>query len=163
MPAHGPSCQRWHVRARVKAWSRRRCWGAGAWGTASGEVLARLRATRSALWARRAELGRRDQRHASQHQSYLGDAELPKSIHATSDPPPRRWAGPARCCWRCLRRLCGPTSSSGRDGQRPDATLVSLAKGIELDTLMRMSQVIVPGHRCRPVTRRGGLRPEPGQ
>ena len=49
----------------------------------------------------------------------------------------------ARCCWRCRRRRCGPTSSSGPICIGDDATLVSLAKGIELDTLMRMSQVIV--------------------
>ena len=80
---------------------------------------------------------------------YLGDVELPRAIRATSDAA-EALAARARCCWRCRRRRCAATSRSGRRCIGDGATLVSLAKGIELGTLMRMSQVIVAGHRCRP-------------
>jgi glycerol-3-phosphate dehydrogenase len=73
---------------------------------------------------------------------YLGDVELPKSIRATSDST----AALAGACTVLLAvpsqtlraNLTGWTNLLG-----DDVTLVSVAKGIELDTLMRMSQVVV--------------------
>src|SRR6476620_3481899 len=114
--------------------------GAGAWGTALAKVLADA-GNDVRLWARRDELA--DEINTT-HRSpeYLGDVELPTSIQATSD------AGEA-LAGACTVLLAVPSQTlranlgdwAGSLGD--DVTLVSLAKGIELDTLMRMSQVVV--------------------
>ena len=93
---------------------------------------------------------------------YLGDVKLPESIRATSD-------AAEALTGACTVLLAVPSQTlranltdwAGLLGD--DVTLVSLAKGIELGTLMRMSQVIDPGHRCRPVAGGRPHRPEPGQ
>ncbi|EID12481.1 NAD(P)H-dependent glycerol-3-phosphate dehydrogenase [Mycolicibacterium phlei] len=114
--------------------------GAGAWGTALAKVLADA-GNEVRLWARRAEVA--DEINDTHRNSgYLGDAELPKSIRATADPAEALTGA-------CTVLLAVPAQSlranlsqwTGLIGD--DVTLVSLAKGIELDTLMRMSQVIV--------------------
>lgn len=114
--------------------------GAGAWGTALAKVLADA-GNDVALWARRPELA--DEINGTgRNTSYLADAELPKSIRATSDAA-EALAG------ACTVLLAVPAQTlrtnlekwSGLVGD--NVTLVSLAKGIELDTLLRMSQVIV--------------------
>jgi glycerol-3-phosphate dehydrogenase (NAD(P)+) len=114
--------------------------GAGAWGTALAKVLADA-GSDVALWARRPELAD-EINDTHRNTGYLGDSELPKSIRATSDPA-EALAG------ACTVLLAVPSQTlrtnleqwTGLIGN--DVTLVSLAKGIELDTLMRMSQVIV--------------------
>jgi glycerol-3-phosphate dehydrogenase (NAD(P)+) len=114
--------------------------GAGAWGTALAKILADA-GNEVALWARRPELA--DEVNDTHRNSrYLGDVELPKSIRATCDPA-EALAGactvllavPAQMLRTNLERW------TGLIGQ--DVTLVNLAKGIELGTLMRMSQVVV--------------------
>jgi glycerol-3-phosphate dehydrogenase (NAD(P)+) len=113
--------------------------GAGAWGTALAKVLADAGNTVT-LWARRPELA--DELNATHRNSgYLGDAALPASIKATSD-------AAAALDGACTVLLAVPAQTlrvnleHWRDDIGDDATLVSLAKGIELNTLMRMSQVI---------------------
>lgn len=114
--------------------------GAGAWGTALAKVLADA-GNDVALWARRPELAD-EINNTHRNSEYLGDVELPKSIRATSDPT----AALAGACTVLLAvpsqtlraNLTGWTNLLG-----DDVTLVSVAKGIELDTLMRMSQVVV--------------------
>lgn len=114
--------------------------GAGAWGTALAKVLADA-GNNVTLWARRDELAAEIN---STHRSpeYLGDVELPASIRATSDP--------AEALTDACTVLLGVPSQTLRANLTEwtgflgeDATLVSLAKGIELDTLMRMSQVVM--------------------
>jgi glycerol-3-phosphate dehydrogenase len=90
------------------------------------------------LWARRQSWHEINDTH--RNGNYLGDVELPKAIRPPATPP-RRTDRRVRYCSRCRRRPADPTSSSGAISWA-DATLVSVAKGIELDTLMRMSQVI---------------------
>ena len=114
--------------------------GAGAWGTALAKVLADA-GNDVVLWARRQELA--DEINST-HRSpeYLGDVGLPTSIRATSDPA-------EALSTACTVLLAVPSQTlranltewSGLLGD--DVTLVSLAKGIELDTLMRMSQVVI--------------------
>jgi glycerol-3-phosphate dehydrogenase (NAD(P)+) len=114
--------------------------GAGAWGTALAKVLADAGGG-VRLWTRRAELAD-EINDTHRNTSYLGDTELPTSIKATGDPAEALdgactvlLAVPAQT----LRANLGQwTEMIGND-----TTLVSLAKGIELDTLMRMSQVVV--------------------
>ena len=114
--------------------------GAGAWGTALAKVLADA-GNDVTLWTRRPELA--DEINAThRNPGYLGDVALPAAIRATSDAADALDGA-------CTVLLAVP-SQTLRDQPRAvarhigaDATLVSVAKGIELDTLMRMSQVIV--------------------
>jgi glycerol-3-phosphate dehydrogenase (NAD(P)+) len=117
--------------------------GAGAWGTALAKVLVEAGGTESevVLWARRADIA--EQINATRYnQDYLPGTVLPPGIRATADAN-EALAGastvllgvPAQTMRTNLERWA-PSLAGG-------ATLVSLAKGIELGTLMRMSQVIV--------------------
>ncbi len=114
--------------------------GAGAWGTALAKVLADA-GTEVRLWARRPELAD-EINNTHRNTAYLGDTPLPSSIRATSDPADALFGA-------CTVLLAVPAQTlranleQWKDAIGDDVTLVSLAKGIELDTLMRMSQVIV--------------------
>jgi glycerol-3-phosphate dehydrogenase (NAD(P)+) len=123
--------------------------GAGAWGTALARVLADAAGPEAPqtpdreviLWARRAEVA--EQINTTRYNpDYLPGAELPASIRATADA--------AEALHGATTVLLGvPAQTLRANLERwaplltPGATLVSLAKGIELVTLMRMSQVIV--------------------
>ena len=114
--------------------------GAGAWGTALAKVLADA-GNNVTLWARRTELAD-EINDTHRNPEYLDDVELPASIRATSDP--------AEALSDACTVLLGVPSQTLRANLtqwaeliREDATLVSLAKGIELDSLMRMSQVVI--------------------
>lgn len=114
--------------------------GAGAWGTALAKVLAEA-GSHVTLWARRAEIA--DEINTTRcNTRYLPGAQLPTPIRATADPAEALSGAstvllgvPAQTMRANLEHWAGLFA----DG----ATLVSVAKGIELDTLMRMSQVIV--------------------
>jgi glycerol-3-phosphate dehydrogenase (NAD(P)+) len=92
------------------------------------------------LWTRRGELADEINR-THRNSNYLGDVELPASIRATGD-------AATALDGACTVLLAVPSQKlrgnleQWRDRIGADATLVSVAKGIELDTLMRMSQVI---------------------
>lgn len=114
--------------------------GAGAWGTALAKVLADA-GNGVTLWTRRPELAE-EINATHRNPFYLGDTVLPESIRATCDP--------AEALDGACTVLLGVPSQTMRANLEhwkhligADATLVSLAKGIELDTLMRMSQVVV--------------------
>ncbi|OBB91251.1 glycerol-3-phosphate dehydrogenase [Mycolicibacterium peregrinum] len=114
--------------------------GAGAWGTALAKVLADA-GNPVTMWARRPEVA---EEINTEHRNsrYLGDVVLPSTIRATSDPA-EALAG------ACTVLLGVPAQQlrGNLEGWKhligDDVTLVSLAKGIELGSLMRMSQVIV--------------------
>lgn len=114
--------------------------GAGAWGTALAKVLADAGAD-VRLWSRRPEVADEiNTKHTNT--AYLPGVELPGRIRATTDA--------ADALDGLTTVLLGVPSQTLRTnlehwrGLLADgATLVSLAKGIELDSLMRMSQVIV--------------------
>lgn len=114
--------------------------GAGAWGTALAKVLADA-GSEVRLWSRRAEVAEAiNATHTNT--GYLPDIALPTAIRATTDAAEALdglttvlLAVPAQTLRANLERWRGLIAD--------DATLVSLAKGIELDSLMRMSQVIV--------------------
>ena len=117
--------------------------GAGAWGTALAKVLADAGGpeTKVVLWARRSDIA--EQINTTRYNpGYLPGALLPPNIRATADAQEALsdvttvlLGVPAQTMRANLERWAGLLS--------PDATLVSLAKGIELGTLMRMSQVII--------------------
>jgi len=114
--------------------------GAGAWGTALAKLLADA-GGEVTLWARRSEVA--DEINSSRlNPGYLPGVQLPTGIRATADPAEALTgvttvllAVPAQTMRTNLEQWAGLITRG--------ATLVSAAKGIELGTLMRMSQVIV--------------------
>jgi glycerol-3-phosphate dehydrogenase (NAD(P)+) len=117
--------------------------GAGAWGTALAKVLADAGGPEAKvmLWARRSDIAERINT-TRYNPGYLPGALLPPSIRATADAEEALSGAttvllgvPAQTMRANLEQWAGLLSQ--------DATLLSLAKGIELGTLMRMSQVIV--------------------
>jgi glycerol-3-phosphate dehydrogenase (NAD(P)+) len=114
--------------------------GAGAWGTALAKLLADAGGD-VRLWARRAELAT-EINSSRRNPDYLPGVELPAGIRATADAKDALdgvttvlLAVPAQTMRPNLEQWNGLFASG--------ATLISTAKGIELGTLMRMSQVIV--------------------
>ncbi len=73
---------------------------------------------------------------------YLGDVELSKSIRATGNAA-EALAGACTVLLAVPSQTLRANLTDWNDLLGDDVTLVSLAKGIELDTLMRMSQVVV--------------------
>ena len=117
--------------------------GAGAWGTAVAKVLSEAGGpeTEVKLWARRAEIAEQINTTRS-NPAYLPGAVLPPGVRATADARDALdgvttvlLAVPAQTMRANLEHWA-PLVAVG-------ATLVSLAKGIELGTLMRMSQVVI--------------------
>ena len=114
--------------------------GAGGWGTALSKVLADA-GSQVTLWARRSEIA--EQINTTRYNpAYLPGTLLPPSVRATADAEEALRGAttvllgvPAQTMRANLAQWVGLLSQ--------DATLISLAKGIELGTLMRMSQVIV--------------------
>jgi len=120
--------------------------GAGSWGTALAKVLVDARGPQAAetevtLWARRRDIA--DQINGTRYNpDYLPGTLLPPGIRATTDA-----AEALSGASTVLLGVPAQTMRSNLERWAPlfaeGATLVSLAKGIELGTLMRMSQVIV--------------------
>src|ERR1700744_5110191 len=117
--------------------------GAGAWGTAVAKVLSEAGGpeTEVKLWARRAEIAEQINTTRS-NPAYLPGAVLPPGVRATADARDALdgvttvlLAVPAQTMRANLEHWA-PLVAVG-------APLVSLAKGIELGTLMRMSQVVI--------------------
>jgi glycerol-3-phosphate dehydrogenase (NAD(P)+) len=113
--------------------------GAGSWGTALAVHLGRI-GHHVELWSRDAELA-----HSLSTQrvnaTYLPGIEFSENIHVGSslqhalrDATIVVSAIPSHGC-RAVMRLAAPHI-------RPDATMVSATKGLELSTLLRMSEVI---------------------
>lgn len=114
--------------------------GAGSWGTAYAKVLADA-GNEVTIWARREEVAaaiRSDRINPDYHSG----VRLPERVTATSDPEEA-----IRGAALVVLAVPAQTLRQNLEGWRRfldrDATLVSLAKGIELGTTLRMSQVIV--------------------
>ncbi len=121
--------------------------GAGSWGTAFGKVLADAGCDVT-LWARRAEVAKTVQ-EARENTDYLPGVALPDRLHATHNADEALdgadlvvLAVPSQTL---RENLVGWVDQIGAD-----ATLVSLMKGVELGTMMRMSEVIVEVTGVRP-------------
>lgn len=113
--------------------------GAGSWGTVFAKVLADA-GSEVTLWARRPDLAERINA-AHENSDYLPGLRLPDRLAATAD------AG-AALDGAELVALAVPSQSlrshlsEWASSLPPDATLVSLMKGIELGSAKRMSEVI---------------------
>ncbi|WP_067711195.1 NAD(P)H-dependent glycerol-3-phosphate dehydrogenase [Nocardia yamanashiensis] len=112
--------------------------GAGSWGTAFAKVLAEA-GTETTMWARRPEVAKV---LATEHRNpwYLPDFALPP-IAATDD---HRIAldGADIVVLAVPSQSLRGNLAVWKDSIPAEATLLSLAKGIETGTLLRMSQVI---------------------
>ncbi len=119
--------------------TRAAVFGTGNWGTAFSLVLADA-GTDTVLCGRRAEVVERIERD-HQNPEYLPGIALPEAVHATTDPA-------AALDGADFLVLTIPAQSLRESLTRwaplipPQTVLVSLIKGIELGTCMRMSQVI---------------------
>lgn len=128
--------------------------GAGSWGTTVAKVFADA-GNEVRLWARRAEVAD-DVRDNHRNSAYLGDIDLPAAMTGTTDP--------AEALNGAEIVVLGVPSQSLRENLQnwkeligSDASLVSLAKGIEHSSGLRMSQLIsevadVPSERVAVLT-----------
>jgi len=117
--------------------------GAGAWGTALAKVLGEAGGPEAkvTLWARRSDIAQ--QINTTRYNpAYLPGALLPPGIRATADAE-EALSGATTVLLGVPAQMMRANLENWKGLFSQDATLVSLAKGIELGTLMRMSQVIV--------------------
>ena len=113
--------------------------GAGAWGTALAKVLAEA-GNSVTLWARRPEMA--DEINTTHCNAvYLPDTPLPAEIRATPNPA-KTLSGVTTVFLAVPAQVMRENLVQWKGLFDADATLVSLAKGIEIGTLMRMSQVV---------------------
>ena len=114
--------------------------GAGSWGTAFGKVLADAGCDVT-VWARRPDLAATIMRQR-ENPDYLPGIRLPDRIRASADAKDALDGAE-------LVALAVPSQTLRANLQQwveaiaADATLVSLAKGVELGTCKRMSEVVV--------------------
>ena len=113
--------------------------GSGSWGTAFAKVLADA-GTDVTMWARRAEVA---QAIASTHENafYLPGIALPDSIDATSDHEVAL-DGADIVVLAVPSQTLRTNLENWKESIGQNSTLLSLAKGIESETLLRMSQVV---------------------
>jgi glycerol-3-phosphate dehydrogenase (NAD(P)+) len=121
--------------------------GAGSWGTAFAKVLADA-GTDVTIWARRESVAAAIRQYGT-NPDYLPTVRLPERVTATSiaeeaikDADVVVLAVPSQTLRGNLADWAGYLA--------PDATLVSLMKGIELGTMKRMSEVVVETTRVAP-------------
>jgi glycerol-3-phosphate dehydrogenase (NAD(P)+) len=113
--------------------------GAGSWGTALAIHLGRT-GHEVRLWARDERLVD-DMTHARANTRYLTDAEFPERLSVTHDLPVA--LGGASCVLFAVpSHGLRAVVQSAVAHITPGAVLVSTTKGLEADTLLRMSQVI---------------------
>ncbi|OZM74066.1 glycerol-3-phosphate dehydrogenase [Amycolatopsis antarctica] len=113
--------------------------GAGSWGTAFAKVLADA-GRDVTMWARRDEVATRiREEHANE--GYLPGVALPPNLTATADPA-RALHGAEAVVLAVPSQSLRANLTEWRELLPREAILVSLAKGVELGTLKRMSEVI---------------------
>ncbi|MGB4136788.1 MAG: NAD(P)H-dependent glycerol-3-phosphate dehydrogenase [Microbacterium sp.] len=122
--------------------------GAGSWGTTFGKILADG-GSQVMMWARRHELAQ-EIAEAKRNSKYLPGINLPRSIDATHDLSTSLDGAeqvylsvPSQSLRENLKAL-RPLLEDG------DAPIISLMKGVERSTGLRMSQVIEQELRCDP-------------
>jgi glycerol-3-phosphate dehydrogenase (NAD(P)+) len=113
--------------------------GAGSWGTTFAKILADA-GRDVVLWARRPEVA--DQINTEHTNSeYLPGVRLPNSLHASADPE-GVMAGSHAVVFAVPSQTLRSNLEGWRSSLPDDALLVSLAKGVELGSLKRMTEVI---------------------
>ncbi|MGV9857097.1 NAD(P)H-dependent glycerol-3-phosphate dehydrogenase [Gordonia sp. NPDC003425] len=113
--------------------------GAGSWGTTIAKVLTDA-GTETVIWARHNDVAEEiNGEHTNA--TYLPGITLPTQITATAVAVDALTGADIVVCAIPSQAL-RENLAQWREHLQPDASLVSLAKGIETSTLMRMSQVI---------------------
>lgn len=113
--------------------------GAGSWGTTLAKVFADA-GNEVRLWARRAELAEAiNTRH--ENPDYLPDLPLPESIVATTEPE-QALSDAAIVIFGVPSQTLRKNLEKWAPLLPEDATLVSISKGVEKDSLKLMSEVI---------------------
>jgi glycerol-3-phosphate dehydrogenase (NAD(P)+) len=128
--------------------------GAGSWGTAFGMVLADA-GCRVTLWARRAEVAEAIN-STRVNADYLPGVQLPENVRATTDPAEAA-AGADFTVLSVPSQTLRENLAAWAPLLAPGTVLVSLMKGIELGSAMRMSEVVedvtkAPADRVAVVT-----------
>ncbi len=126
--------------------------GAGSWGTALAFSLAAHGGHEVSLWARREEQAHEIQT-TRRNDRYLRNVSIPQNVHVTSD-----IAEAVRDAWlwvvavpsQFVRNVAGQLATQACDR----VTVVSVAKGIENDTLMTTTEVL---HDVLPTQDRGQI------
>ncbi len=113
--------------------------GAGSWGTTLAKVFADAGNTVT-LWARRTELAEAISTTRF-NPDYLPDVRLPASVTATPDAG-QALTGAAIVVFAVPSQTMRDNLTAWTPLLPPDATLVSISKGVEVDTHLRMSEVI---------------------
>ncbi|MEU6642399.1 NAD(P)H-dependent glycerol-3-phosphate dehydrogenase [Saccharomonospora sp. NPDC046836] len=113
--------------------------GAGSWGTTFAKVLADA-GRDVTMWARRPEVAA-EIRGEHTNNGYLPGVRLPDRITATTGAA-EALAGAQAVVLAVPSQTLRVNLTGWRDLLPPEAILVSLAKGVELGTLKRMSEVI---------------------
>lgn len=113
--------------------------GAGSWGTTLAKVCADA-GNAVTLWVRRPELAEAIATTRRNH-DYLPDVELPEAIATTSDAA-EALAGADIAVLAVPSQTLRENLTVWRDFIPADTTLVSISKGIETRTYLRMSEVI---------------------
>ncbi len=116
--------------------------GAGAWGTAFAAHLVRLGRS-VVLVPRRAEQAAA-LTAARENRDYLPGINLPAALRITADLPAALVGADVvllACPTQALRETCARLATALKSGGRP-RLVISLTKGLELDTHLRPSQVI---------------------
>jgi glycerol-3-phosphate dehydrogenase (NAD(P)+) len=121
--------------------------GSGSWGTTFAVVLADAGA-KVALWGRSAEVCD-EVTHRHTNTRYLGDTPLPETIEASTDA-----AAVFEGADVAVLAVPSQTLRANLERWRPwipgGAVLVSLMKGVELGTRLRMSQVVTEAAQVPP-------------
>ncbi|MET7480339.1 NAD(P)H-dependent glycerol-3-phosphate dehydrogenase [Streptomyces sp. NPDC005648] len=112
---------------------------AGSWGTAFAVVLADA-GCEVTLWARRAEVAEAINSGRT-NPDYLPGVELPENVRATTDPAEAA-AGADFTVLSVPSQTLRANLAEWTPLLAPDTILVSLMKGVELGSAMRMSEVI---------------------
>ena len=113
--------------------------GSGSWGTTFGVVLADA-GTKVRIWGRDAGVcAEITERHTNSR--YLGDTPLPESIEASTDAA-AVLEGAEAVVLAVPSQTLRDNLAAWRPALPPDAVLVSLMKGVEAGTHLRMSQVV---------------------
>jgi glycerol-3-phosphate dehydrogenase (NAD(P)+) len=121
--------------------------GAGSWGTAFGVMCADAGES-TVLWARREEVADEITTRRS-NASYLPDVELPDTLDATSDP--EKALDGADVVVLAVPSVGIADQLAAWGAHIPaDATLVSLIKGVDVDSMRFGSQVISETLDCAP-------------
>ncbi|HEY2195110.1 MAG TPA: NAD(P)H-dependent glycerol-3-phosphate dehydrogenase [Actinomycetospora sp.] len=121
--------------------------GAGSWGTTFAKVLADA-GTDVCLWARRQEVADAiDRDHVNEE--YLPDVLLPSRLRATHDAE-AALDGVSTVVLAIPAQKLRSHLDDWRESLPADATVVSLAKGVEMGTLKRMSEVVADAGAVDP-------------